>query len=260
MKNYRSKIKEGPGTGINCTSVTRQWEKNTHAHTQRKPCTASMSSASLAEMSLCFPQHFPVWAAVNGCPEGLSVITEGNYISYNVPCEPEAIGTFAGSPRTFLMNRHSGLKIRQAITLYLHSVAGNDLVAVPEPCHLWPREATDHWGVEDGSPALRHRLSLVIVYKVAHICKKNVRGVITTKVEPFFPQNKANLMIHSGQQRLLVQTAEEFNQKHLFKHLFMAHSKARLHHHAEQKNIKHIVLWFCWHAVIPAVQFSHLSV
>lgn len=190
MKNYRSKIKEGPGTGINCTSVTRQWEKNTHAHTQRKPCTVSMSPASLAEMSLCFPQHFPVWAAVNGCPEGLSVITEGNYISSNVPCEPKAIGTFAGSPRTFLMNRHSGLKIRQAITLYLHSVAGNDLVAVPEPCHLWPREATDHWGVEDGGPALRHRLSLVIVYKVAHICKKKVRGVITTMGEPFFPKTK----------------------------------------------------------------------
>ncbi len=29
-----------------------------------------------------FSQHFPVWATVNGCPEGLRVNTEGNYISY----------------------------------------------------------------------------------------------------------------------------------------------------------------------------------
>lgn len=233
MKNYRSKIKEGPGTGINCTSVTRQWEKNT----QRKLCTVSTSSASLAEVSLCFPQHFPVWAAVNGGPEGLSLNSEGNYISYNTPRKPKAIGTCAGSPRTFLMNRLSGLKIRQAITLYLHSVAGNDLVAVPEPCHLWPREATDHWGVEDGGPALRHRLSLVIVDKVAHICEEKKSGMLLQPWENVLPTQKATLMIHSGQQRLLVQTVEVLNQKHFFKHLFIAHSIARLHHHAEQKNI-----------------------
>lgn len=70
------------------------------------------------------------------------------------------------------MNSRSGLKIRQAIKLYLHSVAGNDLVAISEPCHLRPRKTTDHWGVEDGAPALSHRLSLVIVDKVAHIYEK----------------------------------------------------------------------------------------
>lgn len=186
MKNYRSKIKEGPGTGINCTSVTRLWEKNT----QRKLCTVSTSSASLAEVSLCFLQHFPVWVAVNGGPEGLSLNGEGNYISYNAPREPKAIGTCAGSPRTFLMNRLSGLKIRQAITLYLHSVAGNDLVAVPEPCHLWPREATDHRGVEDGGPALRHCLSLVIVNKVAHICEKESQGCYHNHGRMFYPPKK----------------------------------------------------------------------
>lgn len=57
-----------------------------------------------------------------------------------------------------------------AIKVHLHSAAGDDLVAVPEPRHLGPRVATDRRGVEHGGTALGHRLSLLSLSETAHVC------------------------------------------------------------------------------------------
>ena len=59
--------------------------------------------------------------------------------------------------------------MRWAIKLHLHSAAGDDLVAVPEPCHLRPRVAADRRGVEHSRAALGHRLPLLGLREAAHV-------------------------------------------------------------------------------------------
>lgn len=64
-----------------------------------------------------------------------------------------------------------------------HSLIGDDLIAVLEPGDLRPGEAAHCRQAEHGGPALHHRLPLLLLREVSHVCRES-RTALQKQAQP----------------------------------------------------------------------------